>query len=326
MNITIPWIEKYRPRTIDEIVLKESIRSKLNKMIIDREIPDLIITGSTGTGKTATVQCLVRKLLGRYRRMGLLDLNASDDRGIKAIQESIEHFFKKKDTIDKQDIGRYMKHKIVVLDEIDNMTSKSQQLISKLMQEYNSKIKFIFTCNQSDKIVEGIQSRCSILKYERINKELMTNQLEKICKIENASFTKLGLTSIYDVSNGDLRTAINCLQTVNSAFGKILSKNVYKVCDIPHPEQLEDILIKCSNSDVEALQQMDSLLDSGYSYSDISRGMIKALRLSDKLNEKTKVVYLEQVSRTAIAVSKGVSSKIQIIGCIANLCLLGKPT
>lgn len=320
----IPWIEKYRPTTIDELVIKDSIRSKIKTMLENHEIPDLIISGPPGTGKTSTVQCIVRILLGRYIKIGVLDLNASDDRGIKTVHESIQHFCATKDTVSPADIGIFMKHKIVVLDEVDNMTDKAQQLISKLMQDYGNKIKFIFTCNKSDGIIEGIQSRCSILKFDSIEPALVVKRLEVICKRENIEYTVDGLESICNLSNGDLRCSINYLQLVHSAFNKIESNAVYIVCDVPHPDKLEDIMVDCSERRVDAIKKMGDILDRGYSHSDISRGVIRALRLTNKLDEKTKIMYMECVSKTAINISKGLCSNIQIIGCIAQLCLIGK--
>lgn len=144
-----------------------------------------------------------------------------------------------------------------------------------------------------------------------------------ICDKEGVEYTDDGLESVCDLSNGDLRSAINYLQLVYSAYDKIESKAVYTVCDVPHPEILEEIMVYCSKKDVNAIKKIDEILDRGYSHSDISRGMIKALRSTNKLPEKTKIVYMEHVSKTAINISKGLCSNIQIVGCIAQLCLIG---
>lgn len=117
-----PWIEKYRPKEVEDLVLEDGTLNKIKKIINDKDMPNIIITGSPGIGKTTTILCIAKKLLGRHFKEGVLELNASDDRGVKTVNESIEYFCKKK--LDISD--KYSRHKIILLDEADNMTKKAQ--------------------------------------------------------------------------------------------------------------------------------------------------------------------------------------------------------
>ena len=219
-TLNTPWIEKYRPIDVNSLVLDETVYLKLKKIINEKNMPNIIITGLPGIGKTTTILCLAKSLLGENFDECVLELNASDERGIKSVQDSIEYFCKKK--IDSVNV----KHKIVLLDEADNMTVKAQQAINNLMENYNTSTRFAFTCNNSCDIIEAIQSRCIILRYSRLKNEQVYNRLNKICTEEKLEYTKEGLDTIVNISQGDLRKAINNLQITFNGYGKITSENV----------------------------------------------------------------------------------------------------
>lgn len=320
----IPWVEKYRPKTIDDIVLNNSVFNNIKRVVDEKDMPNIIITGVPGVGKTTTILCLAKQLLGKYADQGVLELNASDERGIKTVQESIIYFCKKKlDIIDDPD-RTYAKHKIILLDEADNMTVKAQQLINTLMETYHSTTRFAFTCNKSSDIIEAIQSRCLILRYVRLTNDNIISRLKQICSIENIKFTEEGLECLVVNAQGDLRKAINNLQLVFNGFGEINSDNVYKLCDKPHPTIIKNIFIACYNKDLKkALTQLDELRSSGYCGSDICISMTNTLKSTkiDEIDEETKIKYLEDISKTCIIISKGLDKPLQLTGCIAKLCL-----
>ena len=162
----LPWIEKYRPRTIDELVVDEVVKKRIRYYIDNKEIPDLLIAGIPGIGKTTTILCLASSILGPFIKTAVLELNASDERGIKTVEEEITNFCKRKITFSHAN-----QHKIVMLDEVDNMTKKAQQKVNILMGMYHKTTRFAFTCNDSTKIIEGIQSRCTMLRYKRLGNE-----------------------------------------------------------------------------------------------------------------------------------------------------------
>src|ERR1700744_3148564 len=165
-----PWIEKYRPKSIYDLILDKKMFDKIKKIIDDKDMPNIIIMGVPGIGKTTTIKCIARGLFGKFVNDAVLELNASDDRGIKAVQETIMNFCKKKLDLNEDDNGdqckiipkikKYADHKIIILDEADNMTIKAQSQINNLMEKYHKTTRFAFTCNISEDIIESIQSRC----------------------------------------------------------------------------------------------------------------------------------------------------------------------
>jgi len=316
-----PWIEKYRPTDIEDLVLDQGTFNKINKIIKDKNMPNIIITGVPGIGKTTTILCLAKNLLGKYFKEGALELNASDDRGVKTAQETIEYFCKKKIDMDDQ----YAQHKIILLDEADNMTKRAQQSISNLMEQYHGSTRFAFTCNNSSDIIEAIQSRCIIFRYCRLSHQQVKDKLTKICEIENITYTDDGLNSIVTTAQGDLRQAINNLQLTYNGYTDIIPENVYKLCDKPHPLVIQNIFTACSKKDIkDALVQLNELRDKGYSSSDISLSMINTLKTlpDDILTENMKIKYMQEISVTCLNISKGLNTPLQLSGCIAALCKL----
>ncbi len=158
---TTPWIEKFRPKVFDELVLTDNVKSQLMAHLAEGKLHHLILNGEPGVGKTSSVKCIARYLLGENMKDGFLELNASDDRGIKTISMILGPFCKKRIS--------YNGPKIILLDEADNITPKAQNEISNLMREFGTKTKFIFTCNTVTKINEYIQSDASTIYFRRFN-------------------------------------------------------------------------------------------------------------------------------------------------------------
>ncbi|ARF12608.1 replication factor C small subunit [Klosneuvirus KNV1] len=322
-TLNTPWIEKYRPVTIEDLVLDEGMFNKIAKILDDKDMPNMIITGVPGVGKTTTISCIAKNLLGKFYGEAVLELNASDDRGIKTVQESIEHFCKKKIYFD----DTIAQHKIVILDEADNMTIKAQQSIKNLMKNYHDTTRFAFTCNNSSYIIESIQSRCIIFKYSKLTNIQVANRIKKICSIEEIPYTEDGIKTLVETSQGDLRKAINNLQLTYNGYTEITPENVYKLCDKPHPLVIQNIFLACRDKDIKkALELLSDLHNKGYSSSDVSLSMINTLRDLDKkiLDERTKIRYIEEVSKTCIIISQGVSSQLQLTACICRLYKLEK--
>lgn len=323
INSLIPWIEKYRPKKIKHILTNELTMKKLLSMTEQEEIPNLIITGIPGIGKTTTILCLAKQLYGKYYDQAVLELNASDDRGIKTVQGPMNAFCKKKMFM-VDDNGNEIKgrHKFIVLDEADNITKKAQQLIANLMEKYNETTRFAFTCNNSTDIIEAIQSRCQILRYQRIDSDLLAKRLKYICKKENVDYKEDAIINLSKIANGDMRHAINNLQAIHTCYGKVTIDNIYKLCDLPHPVIINSIFQECINKKLMgAIEQLNKLKEYGCSYTDIVHAMINFLKNDDSLIEdKCKIAFMREISRTCMIVNKGVSTELQLDACLARLC------
>ncbi len=318
-TFSIPFTELYRPKTLDELTLDKHSYEKIVRILTEKNMANIILSGDPGIGKTSTMLFLAKSLLGEYYDEGVIELNASDERGVKTVQDIIEYFCKKKTQFNDNVFAK----KIVLLDEADNMTKKAQQFISKLMEEHNATTRFIFTCNNSTDIIETIQSRCVIFRYAKLKQEQIEAKLKQICEKENISFTNEGIEAIAKISAGDLRQAINNLQFTYNGYINIIPKNVYKLCDTPHPLIIMNIFIACYKKDVKtALSIFIDLNNKGYSSSDISLSMVETLKNMDKsvIDEKTRIVYLREVCKACLVISRGVNTPLQLTGTIALLC------
>jgi replication factor C subunit 2/4 len=319
---SIPWIEKYRPKSIEDVVLEPNTYTKIKKIIEERDMPNIIITGMPGIGKTTTIQCIARSIFGKYVNELVLELNASDDRGIKAVQDTIITFCKKKIDINKDNKQKYAEHKIIILDEADNMTSKAQRLINNLMEKYHKTTRFAFTCNNSSDIIEAIQSRCIIFRYYRLNVEQVVSRLKTICTIESVPYEEEALGEIAIFSQGDLRHAINNLQLTFNGFSEITIDFIYQICDKPQPVIIKKIFKVCLDKNLmEALKILFELKEKGYSGSDITLSMMNTLRLAAyyDISEEDKIKLSNKVAKATNIISRGVDTNLQLTSCIASI-------
>lgn len=190
LSLQLPWVEKYRPQVLSDIVGNKETIDRLQQIAKDGNMPHMIISGMPGIGKTTSIHCLAHELLGRSYADGVLELNASDDRGIDVVRNQIKHFAQKKLHLPPG------KHKIVILDEADSMTAGAQQALRRTMELYSNSTRFAFACNQSNKIIEPLQSRCAILRYSKLSDEDVLKRLLQIIKLEDVKYTNDGLEAI----------------------------------------------------------------------------------------------------------------------------------
>jgi len=329
---TLPWIEKHRPCRIDSIKIDEHIKMQVTKMIKSKDVPNIILEGPPGVGKTSTIKCIARNIYRRYYKDMVLEMNASDDRGIK-IQEPIEAFRKAYVHINEQDKDSIPHFKMVILDEADNMTDKAKHVISGFIKNCVSDLRFAFTCNSKDNIIPSIQSGCHIIKYPPLSDNIVEGRLREICFAEGI-ITKTttknqlnmigeGINAISQITNGDMRFAINILQLTYNRYGVIKSDNVYNIQDNPHPEKSKDIIICCVNGELGlAIKKVSDLRLCGYSGTDIALGLRLALRLDicNNIPEHLKIAFWKCISYASYNISKGLdSSLLQVTACVADM-------
>ncbi len=242
---------------MDDIVGNVETIERLEIIAKDGNMPHMIISGMPGIGKTTSILCLARQLLGptAYKE-AVLELNASDERGIDVVRGRIKGFAQKKVTLPP---GR---QKLVILDEADSMTSGAQQALRRTMEIYSSTTRFAFACNQSNKIIEPLQSRCAILRYSRLTDEQIVQRLMAITKAEDVQYSDDGIAALVFSAEGDMRQAINNLQSTAAGFGFVSGENVFKVVDSPHPIKVQAMVKACWETKVEqAMEGLEELWD-----------------------------------------------------------------
>lgn len=242
-------------------------------------------------------------------------MNASDDRGLDAVREKIKSFAAQKIPLpDGQ-------HKIVILDEADSMTSSAQQALRLIITDYSNTTRFALACNDSSKVIEPIQSRCTILRYSKLKAEEIQERLEAIIKQENIPHNFNGVQALIDTSEGDMRYALNNLQSTVVGFGELTHENVYKIVDIPRPEIMRNIFDLCRRGDIDtALKNIDSLIEEGYNTYDIVNVISRVVQDSTDIEEDLKYELLKTVSLVKMKVLDGIDSAAQLYGFIGELC------
>lgn len=311
MEKSIPWIEKYRPTSLEDMLLDIQIEKQIKVFIENKTNTHLIIMGSPGLGKTSAAKCIAKKILGEHITDGFLELNAAEERGVKGISACIPPFCKK--------LVNFSEPKIILLDEADNLTIKCQHDINDLIKQYGRKIKFIFTCNDSKKITEDIQSVCRICRFKPITDFQMLQYLKKICTAENIPYNKAGLQIICYISDGDMRKSINNLQLTAYAYSHITKPNVLRICKLPDPDDIKKIIILCKSDLVLAYDAMESIIADGYYYLDIVNGFTYVFETDSDMSDELKLKLINEVNKTTIIISSKVRSKLQLTAMICRL-------
>lgn len=199
-NINYSWVEKYRPENLDEISAQINVVKSLKSAIVTKNIPHLIFFGPSGCGKTSTIIALSKELFGDYYSDRIIELNASDERGINIIRDKIKNYAKQA----IKNIKDAPPWKIIILDEADTMTSDSQFALRRIMEQYSKVTRFCIICNYHNKIIDPIISRCSLFRFKPVESKDILNKLKYICQKENFNCNEKILEKIISFCRGDL--------------------------------------------------------------------------------------------------------------------------
>jgi replication factor C small subunit len=312
------WAEKYRPKRLDEMVDQKEIVDRLRSFAKSRNVPHCIFAGPPGTGKTTAALCLARDLYGESYREHLMELNASDERGIDVVRETVKTFARVKS------IGE-IPFKILILDEADNMTSDAQQALRRTMERFTETCRFIMCANYSGKIIEPIQSRCAPFRFTHLPREEHDCHMKEIATKEKVKLSAEGLDAIFEVCSGDLRRAINTLQSAASLGKPIDAKVVYSVTGKASPADVQKMLKVAINGDfAEARKQLRDMIQKyGVAGSDILRQIHTEIFRAVEIPEKWKVRLAGVVGEVDFRLVEGADEEVQLSALLAGLVETG---
>jgi len=215
------WTEKYRPKDFTHIKGQNDVVDKIKAFVEKKNMPHLMFSGPAGVGKTTLSIVIARKLFGESWKENLLELNASDERGIDVIRDKVKNFARTKAIGD-------VPFKIIYLDESDALTTEAQQALRRIMENYTKTCRFILSCNYSSKIIDPIQSRCALFRFKPLSKEHIFEIIETISKNEKIEITSDGREALYKVSEGDCRKLENIMQACSAVADKVDEKVVLR--------------------------------------------------------------------------------------------------
>lgn len=272
-----PWVEKFRPMSLADVAAHRDIVDTIDRLTNENRLPHLLLYGPPGTGKTSTILAVARKLYGSQYHNMILELNASDDRGIDVVRQQIRDFA----STQSFSFGPKSSVKLILLDEADAMTKDAQFALRRVIEKYTKNARFALICNHVNKIIPALQSRCTRFRFAPLDPVHVTERLKYVIEAERLDVTDGGLAALVRLSNGDMRKALNIFQSTHMASPQqITEEAVYLCTGNPMPKDIEQIAYWLLN---------ESFLDSYKRISDMKAR--KGLAIIDIVREVTMFVF-----------------------------------
>jgi len=311
------WVEKYRPKILSEVVGQDAIIERLKAYVKTKNVPHLMFAGPAGTGKTTSALALAKELYGDTWKQNFIELNASDERGIGIIRGKIKNFARTA-PIGKADF------KIIFLDEADSLTSDAQSALRRTMEKHTRICRFILSVNYSSKIIEPIQSRCTVFRYSPIKEDDVKKFMRKIATNEKLQITDDGLETLIFISRGDLRKAINILQVGASVNKKITAELLYATSATAKPEDVKNLINTALGGNFMAArnQLYDLLIKYGLSGEDIIKQIHQSI-FDLSIPDDSKVKLIEKAGEIEFRLIEGSNAHIQLEALLAQFALEG---
>ena len=311
------WTEKYRPKKLKEMVGQKDIIERLEMFVKNKNIPHCMFAGPAGSGKTTAALCVAYDLYGDRWKSNLLELNASDERGIDTIRIKVKDF--------ARTISLDKTFKIIYLDEADSLTRDAQHALRRTMEKYSDTARFILACNYSSKIIQPIQSRTAVFRFSQLTEDDITDFIKKIAKSEKIEMDESAYKAIVYSSEGDMRKAINILQAASTVKGKITQETIYKVTTKADPQEVKKMLLLALDSKFkESRQQLLHLLYTrGLAGEDIIKE-IHSQVFSFEIEDEKKLKLIEKVGEYEFRLTEGSNPRIQLEALLAQFGLSGK--
>lgn len=308
------WLEKYRPQSLDNIKGQEDVIDSLRRYIEDNHIPNLLFSGPPGVGKTATAVSVAKEIYGSDWEDNFLELNASDDRGIDVVRENIKDFA-------RTSTGS-AEFRLIFLDEADSLTSDAQGALRRTMEKFSNNVRFILSCNYSSQIIEPIQSRCAVYRFTDLSDDAIEEQVKEIIECESINMTDAAISALVYTSNGDMRRAINGLQSLSVYDREITEELVYTLTNNVRPSEIAQILELSLDGEFTRArsQTRDIIIERGVSPVELLDQIYSYIwdEKSDIEKDKSQKIT-EYLSKADYRISQGANSDLQVDSLLSEI-------
>ncbi|XP_008277518.1 replication factor C subunit 4-like [Stegastes partitus] len=312
----LPWVEKYRPKCVDEVAFQEEVVAVLKKSLEGADLPNLLFYGPPGTGKTSTILAAARELFGpELYRQRVLELNASDERGIQVVREKVKNFAQLTVAGSRTDGKPCPPFKIIILDEADSMTAPAQAALRRTMEKESRTTRFCLICNYISRIIEPLTSRCSKFRFKPLANQIQEERLLEICQKENLKYTKESIAALVQVSEGDLRKAITFLQSAArlNVDKEITERAIIEIAGIVPVKMIDNLLHICFRGTFEKLEvAVKDIVDEGYSATQVLSQLHDSIIEGD-LSDKQKSAITEKMAVVSKCLSDGADEYLQML-------------
>ena len=311
------WIEKHRPKEFGEVIGQHDIVKRAEAFVKQKNMPHLLFAGPSGVGKTTLSLIIAKKLFGDDWHANLLELNASDARGIDTVRGVVKDFARTRTIGD-------VPFKIIYLDECDSLTKDAQQALRRTMENFSNTCRFILACNYSSKIIDPIQSRCTVFRFKPLEEKDIRDYVQAIAKEEKLKVDLKAVDAIVALSDGDARKACNILQSCSVMSKEIDEKLVYKIVSAAEPKEVKQVLeIALKKDFVKArVLLLDTMLKHGLSGLDIIKQIQKEIwNLPIKDTEKVKLI--EKCGEVEFRMVEGSDEYVQLEAFLPAVTIAG---
>ena len=310
------WTEKYRPKSIEEVINQSHVTDILKAWVKKGSVPNMLFAGPAGVGKTTTALALARDLFGENWHANFQETNASDERGINVVRGRIKEFAK------MMPIGSPFK--IIFLDESDSLTPEAQQALRRTIENFAGATRFILSCNFSSKIIEPIQSRCAVFRFKQLSNDDVSSYIDRISSGEGLSVSNESKEAIFNVAEGDLRKVNNLLQAA-SALGDVSPESIYSIASQARPDDTRETINLALKGDFSGARKKlyDMLIQQGLSGDDIIRSIHKET-IGLEIDESIKLDLIEKIGETEFRINQGGTPEIQLGALLARFAQVSK--
>ncbi|XP_068159432.1 replication factor C subunit 4 [Drosophila tropicalis] len=323
-----PWVEKYRPRSVEDVVEQSEVVAVLKKCVEGADLPNMLLYGPPGTGKTSTILAAGRQIFGDMYRDRILELNASDERGINVVRTKIKNFAQLSASNIRPDGRPCPPFKIIILDEADSMTHAAQAALRRTMEKESRSTRFCLICNYVSRIIVPITSRCTKFRFKSLGEEQIIERLKLICQAEGVQMDgEESYKSIVRISGGDMRRAITTLQSCYRLKGPehiINTQDLFEMSGIIPDYYLDDYLEVCRSGNYKRLEDFVREIGySAYSVGQMLEQFVEFIVLKENLTDPQKAKICDKLGECCYRLQDGGSEYLQImdLGCETILAL-----